>query len=186
MLDRRSFMKVAIGVGVSAMIPEIAGCPKFTSNQIADALAIADAAFASVIAIVSPLNPGLAAALGVGEGSVKSVYNSYLIYKDAPAADKNTTLGKLRTAISAAQQNLAGIINQVPDEYKRYVVAYIAVANVLITAIVNIMPKPVAAMSAVAGPALPLPPTNVKSKKQLKEWFNGEITAAGHPEAAIR
>lgn len=182
----RSVRMAALALLALTINMAIVGC---TSSQIADSFAVAESALVSTSAILAPVNPGLAAVLKLGGVAVHDAYQVYTAYDSAPAADKATVAGRVRVAVLAAQQNLATLLADARiknPELVVYVTAYVAVANTVLTLIVNHLPKqPSALRSASPAPALPTVP-NAKSPEDLKKYFNSQVTAGGHPEAVIQ
>lgn len=164
-----------------------------TDQQIADSFAVAESALTATSAILLPVNPGIAEALGVGGKLVADANSAYLAYESAPASEKATAAGKVQAAIAAAQGNLSALLADVrvkSPEAVGYITAYIAVANTVLTLIVNHLPKAsgtvaVASARVVGGSELPLV-AGAKSAADLKKYFNSQVTALGHAEAVIR
>lgn len=151
----------------------LAGC---TSTEIADSFSVAEQALTATAAILQPVNPVLAAALTIGGTAVKSAYDTYSIYASAAPEDKATAAGRARTAINAAQQNLAQILAAAKiknPELVTYVTAYVAVANTVLTLIYNHLPKTGTAAFMVA-PNLPVV-QGAKSANDLKKFFNSQV-----------
>lgn len=156
------------------LVLALQGC---TASQIADTLAVAEAALTSTTSLLQPVNPGLAEKLTAIGGYVQAAYDGYEEYAAAPASSKTTAAGRANQIIITAQHQLATFLqaaklNGNPDVVK-YSTAYVAVAASLMQILLNHLPK--GPQSLIAAPNLPSPPSDVKTPKDLKRYFNSQV-----------
>jgi hypothetical protein len=192
--SRRNFL---VGAGTAAATIPLAGCPAFLVSLEADIMnyvPVGLQAFSSIVSILEDdgvINPIVGTSINTIITAVKAGFSDLQLaienYENAPAANKQTLLGKIATMISVVQgllQEFWANLN-IPDAHLGSVIdGLLGIILSVLAGFASQLPAVAARVSVKGGKTLAVTP-QVMSKKTFKKKFNAELKSAGKAQYAI-
>jgi hypothetical protein len=190
-LNRRSFLKTGALAVAGAGVLELEGCsPSTVYAQIEAWVPTALLALQGILTVIAPFVPisgTISVIVGLIKASFADLEAAVTEYQNAPAANKTTLLGKIRTVLQDIADNFGKFLadlNLGGNPMLTLVVSLVQVILNVLAGFANQLPGP-AAMSRTystrSGQAVLVNPTKM-SLKQFKAFYNKLAEQNGHPE----
>jgi hypothetical protein len=184
---RRSFMKtMAMVTGTVIAAGSLMGntaCNVF--NAIMKYVPVALTAFTTIITMINPAEGSAIAVLAsMVKAALADIQTAVMNYENAPSGDKTTLLGKISTAIAAAEQELQVFWSDLKLPGGGLATLVEGIINIILSTLTSFLPQ--------LPPPGPLPTkallrrVNYSPKKRSVEQFkhdlNAEFVKAGHAQ----